>query len=65
METWVRGTYYVRALHPTLKHLMWDYGSLDQSQERDYINEGMQMMINSMHMSTHEVSCMIRCCRVL
>ena len=42
-ETWVRGTYYVRQLHPTLRFLMWDYGSLDEYQERDYINVKMEM----------------------
>ena len=36
-ETWVRGSYYVRQLHPTLRFLMWDYGSLDKNQERNYI----------------------------
>lgn len=43
-ESWVRGAYYVRQLHPTLQFLMWDYGSLDQAQERDYINAKMRML---------------------
>ena len=43
-ETWVRGSYYVRQLHPTLHFLMWDYGSLDENQERDYINAKMKML---------------------
>ncbi len=43
-KTWVRGSYYVRSLHPTLKFLMWDYGSLDEHQERDYINAKMKMI---------------------
>ena len=42
-ETWVRGAYYVRQLHPTLHFLMWDYGSLDKHQEREYINVKMTM----------------------
>ena len=43
-EKWVRGTYYVRKLHPTLQFLMWDYGSLDEQQEREYINAKMKML---------------------
>ena len=40
-ETWVRGSYYVRPLHPTLKLLMWDYGALNEYQEKDYIKAKM------------------------
>ena len=47
-ETWVRGAYYVRQLHPTLRFLMWDYGSLDEHQERDYINAKMKMLNRQM-----------------
>lgn len=47
-ETWVRGSYYVRRLHPTLRFLMWDYGALDESQERDYINAKMKMLDRQM-----------------
>ena len=54
----MRGTYYVRSLHPTLKHLMWDYGSLGEEQERDYVNEKMKM-VNS-EMSELEV-CITSC----
>ena len=43
-DKWMRGSYYVRRLHPTLRYLMWDYGSLDSSQERDYINSKMKML---------------------
>ena len=43
-EIWVRGTYYVRPLHPTLELLMWDYGALDSDQERDYIHAKIQML---------------------
>ena len=38
----------MRSLHPTLKFLMWDYGSLDEHQERDYINAKMKMINKSM-----------------
>jgi hypothetical protein len=37
-------TYNVHSLHPTLQLLMWDYGSLDENQERDYINAKMKIM---------------------
>lgn len=36
-ETWLRSSYYVRKLHPTIQSLMWDYGALREWQERDYI----------------------------
>ncbi len=38
----------MRSLHPTLKLLMWDYGSLDEHQERDYINAKMKMINKDM-----------------
>ena len=47
-EKWVRGTYYVRKLHPTLQFLMWDYGSLDEHQEKEYINAKMKMLNKQM-----------------
>ena len=47
-ETWVRGSYYVRQLHPTVRFLMWDYGSLDEHQERAYINAKMKMLNRQM-----------------
>ena len=43
-ETWFRGSYYVQKLHPTLKFLMWNYGSLNDEQEADYIKEKMKMV---------------------
>ena len=42
-DTWIRGTYYVRQLHPTLQCLMWDYGALGEEQEREYIAAKMRM----------------------
>ena len=50
-ENWLRGSYYVRPLHPTLKLLMWDYGALDAHQERDYINAKMEMINTDMEKS--------------
>jgi hypothetical protein len=47
-ENWVRGTYYVRPLPPTLNFLKWDYGSLDESQEKDYIKAKMAMINKGM-----------------
>ncbi len=43
-DSWLRGSYYVRRLHPTMQFLMWDYGSLDEAQERDYISAKMKML---------------------
>ncbi len=42
-DTWIRGAYYVRQLHPTLQCLMWDYGALGEKQEREYISAKMKM----------------------
>ena len=58
-EIWMRGSYYVRSLHPTLKFLMWDYGYLDEAQERDYINAKLKML--QKQISDVEVS-MKYCC---
>ena len=43
-ETWVRGSYNVHRLHPTIKFLKWDYGFLDSQQEEDYIKTKMRMI---------------------
>ena len=48
IDEWFRGTYYVRRLHPTLEFLKWDYGSLDDSQERDYVASKMKMLNETM-----------------
>ena len=42
-ETWIKDSYYVRQLHPTLVHLMWDYGSLGEDQERQYVQAKVDM----------------------
>ena len=47
-ESWIRSSYYVRKLHPTLDCLKWDYGSLGEHQERDYINSKMKMLNKEM-----------------
>ena len=43
-HTWLKGTYYVRKLHPTLHYLMWSYGSLSEHEEMVYVNAKMQML---------------------
>lgn len=55
-KSWLRGSYYVHPIHPTLQLLKWDYGSLDEHQEKDYIIAKM-IMINETVMSQPEVSC--------
>ena len=42
-STWIRGTYYVRQLHPTLHSLTWDYGALGEKQEGDYFKAKLQL----------------------
>ena len=55
-EGWTRSTYYVRQLHPTLDFLKWDYGSLDEHQEREYINAKMKML--NRDMANGDVACL-------
>ena len=47
-EKWVRGSYYVHQLHPTLRFLLWDYGSLDEQQEKEFVTAKMEMMNEEM-----------------
>ena len=56
IESWVNPSYYVRQLHPTLEFLKWDYGSLDKSQEHEYIQA--KMMMIEKEMNGFEVSCL-------
>ena len=41
---WIRGSYYVRPLPPSLQLIMWDYGSLSSEQEQQYIDAKMKML---------------------
>ena len=43
-ESWVRGSYNVHRLHPTIRYLKWDYGALGAQQEEQYIEAKMAMM---------------------
>ena len=49
-EAWVRGSYYVQKLHPTMRFLMWDYGSLNHEQEAAYIQSKMLMVNKDLDM---------------
>ena len=42
--SWLKTTYFVQDLHPTLQYLIWDYGALDEDQERQYINAKLDML---------------------
>ena len=53
-ETWIRSSYFVRELHPTLDFLKWDYGALDEYQERDYIHAKLRLI--EQQMSTSELA---------
>ena len=55
-ENWTNSMYYVRKLHPTLDFLKWDYGSLDEQQEREYVNTKMKML--NKEMPNIEVACL-------
>ena len=50
LDTWVRGSYYVQKLHPTMRFVMWDYGSLNYEQEIDYIKAKMVMTNKDVYM---------------
>ena len=41
-KIWVKPSYYVRQLHPTLTFLKWDYGALDDTQEYEYVTVKMR-----------------------
>ena len=41
---WVKGSYYVHKLHPSLRSLLWNYGALDHRQEKNYIEAKMEMI---------------------
>ena len=43
-KSWLKTTYYVQKLHPTLQYLICDYGALDEDQERQYINAKLEML---------------------
>ena len=47
-ESWLKGTYYVHKLHPTLRFLMWEYGSLNKHQELEYVHAKMVMLNKDM-----------------
>ena len=47
-ETWIMDSYYVQKLHPTLAHLMWDYGSLGEDQEKQYVLAKVDMFCNQL-----------------
>ena len=43
-QSWVRSSYNVHRLHPTIRYLKWDYGALDTQQEEQYIRAKMAMI---------------------
>ena len=52
-DEWFVGTYYVRALHQTLQMLMWNYGSLSEAREEEYINSKMSMTEPDLELDKH------------
>ena len=43
-DVWFKPRYYVRALHPTIDYLKWDYGALNDVQETEYITAKMNIL---------------------
>lgn len=43
-ESWLKAAYYVQRLHPSLRQLIWDYGALNEAQEKQYISAKMDML---------------------
>ena len=41
-NVWVKPSYYVRELHPTIEYLKWDYGALNDIQETEYVTAKMR-----------------------
>jgi hypothetical protein len=48
-----RTTYYVHPLHPTLLHLKWDYGALNEDQELLYVQQKMEMISKEIGCDDH------------
>ena len=44
IDNWIKGTYYVNKLHPSIQCLIWKYGALDERQEHKYIHEKMAVI---------------------
>ena len=49
---WVKGSYYVHRLHPTVRCLLWNYGAPDEEQEERYIETKMKMAVSRYGSST-------------
>lgn len=43
-DTWIRGTYYVHRLHPTIHLLKLDYGALTEVEEGRYVEGKLRML---------------------
>lgn len=54
LDAWHSPHYIVQELHPTLDFLKWDYGALDEVQERKYVEAKLQLL--QQNMSQVEVS---------
>ena len=53
-DDWIKAAYYVQELHPTLRHLIWDYGALNDVQESQYITAKMEMLVGQGQLSEAE-----------
>jgi hypothetical protein len=62
-DDWVLGSYYVHPLPPTLQFLSWDYGALDENQERDYIQQKMTMDSGRLSIQVLQYSTLIAHCQ--
>ena len=43
-NVWLKPSYYVRELHPTINYLKWDYGAMNHIQELEYVTAKMRML---------------------
>jgi hypothetical protein len=50
-NVWIKPSYYVRQLHPTIEFLKWDYGALNDTQEEEYVTAKMEIL-------TDDVDCL-------
>ena len=62
-ESWMRTSYNVHRLHPTIQYLMWNYGALNTEQEEQYIKAKMKMTSHNMIKIVWCVGC-ISCANV-
>ena len=53
-NVWIKPSYYVRELHPTINYLKWDYGAMNHIQELEYVTAKMRMLTEDIFDSKYQ-----------